>query len=581
MAEEPTTKFEIPEDLSTVADNDLTELHGKAVEAFQALLPEDGSSPTDESLEALSALAEGIEALKGETESRQAAALARSSKAQELADRVLSTPTAAAVAEEEEEEEEKPKAKAKAEPKKEEVEAVTASTTRPRGLRRRVRPTINVDLGTLAKRTPQQEPQMTNEPKPIALAAQGAAGFEVGTPLTMAQMAQSVNSRLAGFNVASYQQAASRGQRQSERFTIAKFRREFPEDQIVQSEDPRSAMKAATDQSRIPNGLVASGGWCAPSETLYDLIEVSEAANLVSTPEIQINRGGVRHALGPNYSDIFTNSGFCYTEAEDIAGDYDGAGGGSKPFFTADCPEFVDVRLDYCGLAISAGLMQQRGYPELIEVTINAALNAHMHRVSAAVINSMVSQSDAVSWGGTPQAGATAPLLTAIDLQAVHLRAANRMSDMATLEVVLPTWTKAVIRADLSRRLGVDLLSVSDSRIKGWFADRNVNVQFVVDWQDVAATAATAFTAPPVSVDFLLYPAGTFVKGVTDSITLENIYDSTMLGTNDYTALFTEDPYLVLKRFHDARVVTVPIESTGNTHAGTEIANDGTYTPAV
>jgi len=197
------------------------------------------------------------------------------------------------------------------------------------------------------------------------------------------------------------------------------------------------------------------------------------------------------------------------------------------------------------------------------------------------VINQMVAQSTAVTWGGANMAGATAPLLTAVDLQAVHLRASNRMSDNAVLEVVLPTWTKSVFRADLARRLGVDLLSVSDARIMGWFSERNVNVQFVVDWQDVATTAADAFTAPPTSVDFLLYPAGTFVKGVTDSITLENIYDSTMLGTNDYTALFTEDPYLVLKRFHDARVVSVGIEATGNTHVGTEIDNDGTYTPAV
>jgi hypothetical protein len=101
-----------------------------------------------------------------------------------------------------------------------------------------------------------------------------------------------------------------------------------------------------------------------------------------------------------------------------------------------------------------------------------------------------------------------------------------------------------------------------------------------VDWQDIAATAKASFVAPPTSVKFLLYPAGTWVKGVTDSITLENIYDSTLLGTNDYTALFTEDPYLVLKRIADSRVVTVAVEATGNTHIGSEIAANGTYTPA-
>jgi len=231
------------------------------------------------------------------------------------------------------------------------------------------------------------------------------------------------------------------------------------------------------------------------------------------------------------------------------------------------CPPFVEVRLGYCGVCVGAGLLQQRGYPEAIEDYISKTLNAHAHKVSAAVVNSMVTQSTAVSITAG-QAGATAPILTAIDLQAVHYRATARMKDTATLEVILPTWAKGLIRADLSRRTGVDLLDVSDARIAGWFSARNVNVQYVVDWQDIAPTAATAFVSFPTSIKFLLFAAGTFVKGVTDSITFENIYDSVLLGTNDYTALFTEDPYLVAKRLHDARVVTVPVCADGATAAG-------------
>ena len=70
--------------------------------------------------------------------------------------------------------------------------------------------------------------------------------------------------------------------------------------------------------------------------------------------------------------------------------------------------------------------------------------------------------------------------------------------------------------------------------------------------------------------------AAGLVKGVEDSITLENIYDSVLLGTNDYTALFTEDPFLVLKRFHDSRAVTVPFSADGATHGGVAILSNGT-----
>jgi hypothetical protein len=564
----------IPEDLTSLSDADLAALHAQAVEVFKGLIPEDGAAPTEESLSALNVLAEGIEALSAETGNREAAALARKESVAALSQRVM--PTAAEMGETEPDPEDPNEEKEKEEP-----EAVVAAGSKA-PLRRRRRPAINIEIANLSKKDVTDVPE-SKAPKAIGFAAQGAAGYEVGKPMTTLDMAKSVNSRLSGFNAAAYNLAASRKQQQTERFAIARLVREFPEDQIVQGEDAKAAVDAAIDQTRLQGqSLVASGGWCAPSETLYDLIDLSEAANLVSLPEIQVTRGGVRHAIGPDYSNIFTNSGFCYTEAEDIGSLYtEGTPNtvGTKPCFNVECFNFTDVRLGYCGVCVTAGILQQRGYPEAIEITIGAVLNAHMHRMSAAVINDMVAGSTAITWGAASEAGAAAPLLTAIDMQAMHLRATNRMSDTAVLEVVLPTWTKSMIRSDLARRLGVDLLSVSDQRIAGWFAERNVNVQYVVDWQDIATTAKASFTAPPTSVKFLLYPAAAFVKGVTDAITLENIYDSVGLGTNDYTALFTEDPYLVLKRVADTRVVTVAVEATGNTHIGTKIAPNGTYTP--
>lgn len=561
----------IPEDLSVLSDEDLTALHDTAIEAFQAMY-QDGEAPTDEALEALGALAEGIEAVKAEVSTRDAAALARSTQAKDLASKVLSADAVTADEEAVEDEavpegEEDPETEVKDENAVE--DPATLATKQPRSRR-----AIKIDLGDLRSGRPPVEEPVSDGPKKVAFAAQGAAGFDVGMPISIPDMAKSINSRLGGFNAGAYEMARQRDQRQSERFTIAKLRREFPEAAVVVSEDPTDAMDYVTNEKNLPNGsLVASGGWCAPSETLYDLVDISEASNLVSIPEIQINRGGIRHTIGPDYGAVYAATGFCYTEAEDIAGNYNGAGGGVKPCADVPCPPFVDTRLGYCGVCIGAGLLQQRGYPEVIEDYISKTLNAHAHRMSASVINSMVAASTQVTL--PTQQGATAPILTAVDLQAMHMRARNRMSDNATLEVILPTWVKVPIRADLARRQGVDLLDVSDARIGAWFNARNVNVQYVVDWQDIATTAASGFLASPTGVTFLLFPAGAFVKGVTDSITFENIYDSVLLGTNDFTALFTEDPYLVAKRQNDARKVTVPICADGATHIGVDIGCNG------
>ena len=106
-----------------------------------------------------------------------------------------------------------------------------------------------------------------------------------------------------------------------------------------------------------------------------------------------------------------------------------------------------------------------------------------------------------------------------------------------------------------------------------------MNPQFVYDWQALTGVASD-FKAWGASLKFLLYSAGTFVKGGQDVITLDTVYDSTLLGQNDYTALFTEEGYLVAKRGHDARVVTVPINPNGGTGTGIKLLANGTADPA-
>src|SRR5690606_19948636 len=121
-------------------------------------------------------------------------------------------------------------------------------------------------------------------------------------------------------------------------------------------------------------------------------------------------------------------------------------------------------RLNLTGLCIQAGLLQSRGYPEVIARTTRGALVAHDHRMSANLIAGIENGSTAVTMPSL-QVGATAPLLTAIELQVEHYRYTHRLARAVTLEAVFPFWVRGVVRSDLSRRLGVDLLSVPDARI--------------------------------------------------------------------------------------------------------------------
>ena len=600
-----TFDLEIPENLSDLSAADLGDLRSKAVDAFQTLYA--GGEFTDEDLATLGTLTEGIEALSAEISAREQAAAERAAKAAEMAAKVGADKPAPAdeddtpaeekaeaeadIAEAEAEkvaaEEAEKKAKAAAadvEPAAEvdaEPEAVTAAA--PRG---------PIKLSGIRRHVHTPAPAITEETSvedtaKARLTVADVPGFAADSDASFEDLAVALDRRLQGFNSGAYAAAARAGRAMSERHSLAVVRKTFDERATVSSpESADAAMAFAVNEKNLPGGsLVAAGGWCAPSETVYDLLEDESRDGLISLPEINVTRGGIKFTKGPKFADLYAAPSFNFTEEEAKAGKYLPTSAtdqtnkvGAKPVYNVPCTEFEEVRLSAAGLHVQANLLQQRGYPELVARTIRGALVAHEHKMSERIIASMERQSTAVSMD-SGQIGAAAPILTAIELQVEHYRYAQRLSRSTTLEAVFPYWVHGAIRTDLSRREGVDLIDINDARIDAWFKSRGVNPQFVYDWQALTGDAS-AFKAWGASLKFLLYSAGTFVKGGQDVITLDTVYDSVLLGQNDYTALFTEEGYLVAKRGHDARVVVVPLNPNGGTGTGIKLLANGTADPA-
>nr|DAO33409.1 MAG TPA: major capsid protein [Caudoviricetes sp.] len=607
-----TFDLEIPENLSDLSAADLGDLRSKAVDAFQTLYA--NGEFTDEDLATLGTLTDGIEVLSAEISAREQAAAERAAKAAEMAAKVGADKPAPApddadeddtpaeekaeaeadIAEAEAEkaaaEEAEKKAKAAAadvEPAAEvdtepEAEAVTAAA--PRG---------PIKLSGIRRHVHTPAPAITEEtsvedtaPK-ARMTVADVPGFAADSDASFEDLAVALDRRLQGFNSGAYAAAARAGRAMSERHGLAVIRKSFDERATVSSpESADAAMAFAVSEKNLPGGsLVAAGGWCAPSETVYDLLEDESRDGLISLPEINVTRGGIKFTKGPKFADLYAAPSFNFTEEEAKAGKYLPTSAtdptnkvGAKPVYNVPCTEFEEVRLSAAGIHVQANLLQQRGYPELVARTIRGALVAHEHKMSERIIASMERQSTAVSMDAG-QIGAAAPILTAIELQVEHYRYAQRLSRSTTLEAVFPYWVHGAIRTDLSRRQGVDLTDVNDARIDAWFKARGVNPQFVYDWQALTGDAS-AFKVWGSSLKFLLYSAGTFVKGGQDVITLDTVYDSVLLGQNDYTALFTEEGYLVAKRGHDARVVTVPINPNGGTGTGIKLLANGTADPA-
>lgn len=615
-----TFDLEIPENLTDLSAEDLGDLRSKAVDAFQTLYA--GGEFTDEDLATLGTLTDGIEILSAEISAREQAAAERAAKAAEMAAKVgADKPAKPAPADDGEDQDDAPAddaddaddtpAEKKADAAEDEAErqAAEQAQKKAKAAAADVEPEAQVDsepqtvtaaaprgpikLSGIRRHVHTPAPAITEEtsvedtaPK-ARMTVADVPGFAADSDASFEDLAVALDRRLQGFNSGAYAAAARAGRAMSERHGLAVVRKSFDERATVSSpESADAAMAFAVNEKNLPGGsLVAAGGWCAPSETVYDLLEGESRDGLISLPEINVTRGGIKFTKGPKFADLYAAPSFNFTEEEAKAGKYAPTSAsdptnkvGAKPVYNVPCTDFEEVRLSAAGIHIQANLLQQRGYPELVARTIRGALVAHEHKMSERIIASMERQSTAVSMD-SGQIGAAAPILTAIELQVEHYRYAQRLSRSTTLEAVFPYWVHGAIRTDLSRRQGVDLTDVNDARIDAWFKARGVNPQFVYDWQALTG-AAGDFKVWGSSLKFLLYSAGTFVKGGQDVITLDTVYDSVLLGQNDYTALFTEEGYLVAKRGHDARVVTVPINPNGGTGTGIKLLANGTADPA-
>jgi hypothetical protein len=244
-------------------------------------------------------------------------------------------------------------------------------------------------------------------------------------------------------------------------------------------------------------------------------------------------------------------------------------------------------RLELEGLCATAGNLVAEAWPELVANYLNLIQVAHDRRVNAWVINQMAG----TSASGTCPAnsltvsvcatglGLVAPILDAVELQAVDYRARYAMGSRAILECVLPEWILGGARADLSKRVFGSpdyAFKITNTNIADWFTVRDIRVQFVQDWQTNAVgfpgqAVGSEITTWPTTVQFLLYAAGTFGRGNGPGLDLGVMRDSTLNQSNDHTAAWSEESLLVAKFGHESRLVTVPICPNGTVGAASTV----------
>lgn len=334
--------------------------------------------------------------------------------------------------------------------------------------------------------------------------------------------------------------------------------------------------------------LVAGGGWCAPSQIMYDFFNIADASDgLIDLPSVGVSRGGIRFPVSPAIGDVFfQNAGsspasgfggfaFSMSNATDpwLWSETDDqltvTGSVNKPTLRVPCPTFSEQRLECYGISLTAGNLTDDAYPESTQNFIRLLRAAYSHSINARLISLMdTAAGGATTIGAVTTDGPTSRLLNSVGLAAMDYRAKYAMGTQSVLEVVMPYWVREVIRADMVLRPYEDLgaVAVADAQIGAWFSARNVRVQWVNDYQVRGANqpgSSSNLTVWPATVNFLLYAAGTFLHGTGLQLDLGVIRDSVLNAENDYTALWAEECHLIAQVGHAARKYTCAFGVSG------------------
>lgn len=441
-------------------------------------------------------------------------------------------------------------------------DAVTAST--------------RIHVGEIVERAPAAVVTRTASTYSSLVAAADVPGYAQGHVFSsMLEVAKAFEARSTGHS--------RNGSGASEAvYPVAQMVRDYPHDmRVFGDQSDYATLLRVSDERRLPGGsllasgdsLTAAAGWAAPSTTDYATCLQISVDGMWDGPEVQAPRGGVRHNTGIEFDTIFgSGTGFFnLTEAQV-------ASGTTKTCLEIPTPDFTDTRLGVTGLCLTGNILSIRGYPEFTETFVRGAMAASAHQVNMGKIAAIAAGSTAVDLSGAaPWATdltVMSQFMSALEMAIVDIKYRMRLQRDATLEVLVPYWLKAQLRADWIRRQHASEpggVFFSDADIERAAAMRGARIQWVYDWQDAFSTSAatgspgadTPISNLPTELDFIVYPAGTWVAAVRDVITLNSVYDSTKLATNQVTHLFTEDGWAMLRMCPVSRIYTIPICPNG------------------
>jgi hypothetical protein len=341
-----------------------------------------------------------------------------------------------------------------------------------------------------------------------------------------------------------------------ERHKVATIRRDVPADRSLDGLDDEAivaALRAQTENAWEPNrwtdeAVTASGGWCAPVEPIYDLLNISETQRPVrdSLPQFHASRGSVTFAPPPALGSVLVNPAGSHTagRAVGVVTDAEDAVAQAKTVQVVPCPSPVVVKLNAIYRILKFGNLEDRAWPELPSTWGGLLLSAHARLAESVLLKAIGDGSTAVT-GGPTTYGAAPAILSQMNRACATYRNRHRMAPNAMMRVMAPAWLVGMLQDDVAMRgfEGAELFGATEADVRAWMAVRHINLTLFWDGETSGGATGQVVGAQPASVAVLSWPdtviwyafaEGSWVYLDNGELDLGVVRDSTLNSTNDY-----------------------------------------------
>lgn len=302
----------------------------------------------------------------------------------------------------------------------------------------------------------------------------------------------------------------------------------------------RAALDNALDRVMADpeaRALVAAGGLCAPPTPIYDVRTYGDARRPVRDQALVsflAPRGGVTDLTPPQLGDL-SGAISQWTVANDVDAAPDGVP--SKPCLRVTCGAPRTTQIYAVPFCLTVGNFLARTMGEIPAAWSSLGQVAQARFAESLMIARMQSLATTVTTT-TSDWSATRDVLNELNQGAWGMRSRHRLADDFPFRAVLPSILQGIMQTDISRQLPGDPaanMRLAAAELEGWFRARSINVTWSPDMNIVGPQAAgTVLAHWPPSVNYLLYPEGTFIHLDAGELDFGVVRDSALNRVNDF-----------------------------------------------